>query len=124
MHTVSTRSSSFVTLVFLYTPFEYSFNRAFISFARSFSASSVKFLSWWSLGSATLSYVNWRFVALYSDWPAGLKSPRHVHFIGRLQLMSALLKTHAAQSCCDTMALGCKRLVRMMLGYMAATSKW
>jgi hypothetical protein len=44
--------------------------------------------------------------------------------MGLLQLFSALLYTQAAQSEVLTMALGCSRLVRMMLGYMAPTSRW
>lgn len=40
------------------------------------------------------------------------------------QVFPGLLKSHAAQSSSVTMAGGWRRLVRMMLGYIAATSKW
>lgn len=35
-----------------------------------------------------------------------------------------LLKSQAAQCSSVTVAVGARRLVRMMLGYMAATSRW
>lgn len=52
------------------------------------------------------------------------KSPLHDQFILRWQCDSGLLKSHAAHVASSTMADGCSRLVRIMLGYIAPTSKW
>jgi hypothetical protein len=53
-----------------------------------------------------------------------LNTRARTHSIWRRQFLPGLLKSHAAQSSSVTMAAGCSRLVRMMLGYMAATSRW
>ena len=64
------------------------------------------------------------FRALYSAVVAAYVSPRHTHSIGLRQVFPGRLKSHAAQSSSVTIAEGCSRFVRMMLGYIAATSRW
>ena len=49
---------------------------------------------------------------------AGKISPRHIHSSGRLQSESGRLCTQLAHVSSVTMAGGCSRLVRMMLGYL------
>lgn len=61
---------------------------------------------------------------VYSLMEAGKYSPRHDHFMRRWHVASGTLKSHAAHIASSTMAGGCRRLVKMMLGYIAATSKW
>ena len=58
-----------------------------------------------------------------SAFDAGKTSPRHIPS-GRLQFDSGRLWTHAAHICSETVAGGCSRLVRMMFGYIAPTSRW
>ena len=50
---------------------------------------------------------------------AGITSPRHIQLMVRWQRAPGRLKSQAAQVASSTMADGCSRLVRMMLGYMA-----
>jgi len=64
------------------------------------------------------------FSARYSAVVAAYVSPRHTHSIGRRHVFPGRLKSHAAQSSSVTIAEGCSLLVRMMLGYIAATSRW
>ena len=72
----------------------------------------------------TVAYSSWLRMLSDSAFDAGKTSPRHIHLSGRLQSDSGLLWTHEAHVCSVTMAGGCSRFVRMMLGYMAPTSRW
>ena len=72
----------------------------------------------------TVSYSSWLRMLSDSAFEAGKTSPRHIHLSGRLQFDSGRLWTHAAHICSDTVAGGCSRLVRMMFGYIAPTSRW
>ena len=62
--------------------------------------------------------------ALYSARVAEYGSPRHTQSIVRRQVFPGRLKSHARQSSSVTMLEGCRRFVRMMFGYIAATSRW
>jgi len=53
----------------------------------------------------------------------GKYSPFHCHSSGRLQLFSNVLNTHPEHILLSTMATGCNRLVRMIFGYIAPTSR-
>jgi len=48
-----------------------------------------------------------------------LYSPLHIQAILRWHVAPGLLKSHAAQVVSSTIADGCKRFVKMMLGYIA-----
>jgi len=118
-------SSSLVTWVFLYAFLQYSASLFF-----SLAACS-SLLNWWkALGSppgnfgGNFSVSSCCWILWYSLLPAGITSPRHIHGIRRWHLAPGLLKSQAAQTVSSTIADGCNLLVRMMLGYIAPTSKW
>jgi len=58
--------------------------------------------------------ISWFTYHLYS-----LYSPLHIQAILRWHVAPGLLKSHAAQVVSSTIADGCKRFVKMMLGYIA-----
>ena len=108
----------------LYTFWLYILRRLFFATACSSYERSAQYLGFPSLNAGNFSASSCALMAAYSEDVAAECSPLHSHSISLRQVLPGLLKSQDAHTSSVTIAEGCSRLVRMMLGYIAATSRW